>query len=81
MRAAFCQQRGLALGTLDKYRRRVHKGPQSGCGPLIPVEVVWSTAQDANSDAGRDSVLVVEREAGVGSKCAVDLMRERWSAC
>jgi hypothetical protein len=64
MREAFCQQRGLAVGTLDKYRRRADKGQQSSGGPVLPVEVVWSTSQNANRDAGRDGVLVVELRSG-----------------
>jgi hypothetical protein len=64
MREAFCEQRGLALGTLDKYRRRVHKGRPSSDGPMLPVEVVWSTGQNPNRDAGRDGVLVVELRGG-----------------
>ena len=64
MREVFCQQRGLAVGTLDKYRRWVHRGPQSGGGPLLPVELVSSTAQATNGDAGRDGVLVVESRSG-----------------
>ena len=64
MRVAFCQQRGLAVGTLDKYRRRVQSRPQPGVGPLVPVEVVSSSSQDANSTAGRDGVLVVESRSG-----------------
>ena len=63
LREAFCQQRGLALGTLDKYRRRVHRGLQSWDGLLLPVEVVPSRADDANR-AGRDSVLIVESRSG-----------------
>ena len=59
VREAFCQQRGLAVGTLDKYRQRVHQGLQSGGGNLIAVEVA-STAHGANSD----SVLVVELRNG-----------------
>lgn len=59
-REAFCEQRGLAVGTLDKYRRRVHKGQQSSKGSMLPVEVVWSTGQNPNRDAGSDGVLVVE---------------------
>jgi len=39
MRAAFCQRRALAIGTLDKYRRRVQSKPQSGAGALLPVVV------------------------------------------
>lgn len=46
MRAAFCQQRGLAVGTLDKFRQRVHDGRPSGGRLFVPVEVVPSTAQD-----------------------------------
>ena len=63
MREAFCQQRGLAVGTLDKYRRRVHRGLQSGVGPLLPVEVVPSRGHAANS-AGRNGVLIVESRSG-----------------
>jgi hypothetical protein len=59
-REAFCRQCGLAVGTLDKYRRRAQVGRRS-CGvPMVPVEVVWSTAQTPTSDNGRDCVLVVE---------------------
>jgi hypothetical protein len=64
MREAFCEQRGLAVGTLDKYRRRVHTGRQSSNGSMLPVEVVWSIGQDPNRDAGRDCVLVVELRSG-----------------
>jgi hypothetical protein len=64
MRAAFCQERGLAVATLDKYRQRVHGGRQSGGRPFVPVEVVPSTAQDVNSVAGRDGALVVELRSG-----------------
>jgi|SRR5579862_355539 hypothetical protein len=64
LREAFCQQRGLAVGTLDKYRRRVHKGQQSSSGSILPVEVVWSPRQNPNRDAGRDGVLVVELRGG-----------------
>ena len=64
MREAFCQQRGLAVGTLDKYRRRVHKGKQSSNGSMLPVEVAWSSGQKPNGDAGSDGVLVVELGSG-----------------
>jgi hypothetical protein len=64
MRAAFCQQRGLAVGTLDKYRRFVQSRPGSGAGPLLAVELVSSPSRDASSDAGRDGVLVVELRSG-----------------
>ena len=64
LREAFCQQRGLAVGTLDKYRRRVHKGQQPGGGSMLPVEVVWSTGQNPSKDAGRDGALVVELRGG-----------------
>jgi hypothetical protein len=63
MREAFCELRGLAVGTLDKYRRRVQRGPQSDGGSLLPVEVVSARGHDANS-AGRDGVLVVESRSG-----------------
>jgi hypothetical protein len=64
MRAAFCQQRGLAVGTLDKYRQRVQGGRHSGGRPFVPVEVVSSIAQDVNGVAGRDGALVVELRSG-----------------
>lgn len=67
MRAAFCQQRGLAIGTLDKYRQRLHGGRQSGGRPFVPVEVVPSTAQDVNSVAGRDSALECIKKSGRGT--------------
>lgn len=63
-REAFCRQRGLAVGTLDRYRRRVHQGRQSSNQSMVPVEVVWSTGQNPNRDGGRDSVLVVELRGG-----------------
>ena len=63
-REAFCRQRGMAVGTLDKYRRRAHAGRRSSGGPMLPVEVVWSTVQKPTSDTGRDGVLVVELRSG-----------------
>ncbi len=63
-RAAFCQQRGLAVGTLDKYRQRVHGRRQSRGRSFIPVEVVPSTVQDGGNDAGCDGVLFVELRSG-----------------
>lgn len=60
----FCHQRGVAVGTLDKYRRRVHCGRQSGGRSFVPVEVVHSTAQGVNSVALRDGALVVELRSG-----------------
>src|ERR1700751_3356426 len=64
MREAFCRQRGLAVGTLDKYRHRVRRGLQPGDGSLLAVEVISSRAHDSNSDVGRDGVLVVESGSG-----------------
>ena len=63
-RAAFCEERGLAVVTLDKYRRRMQSSPQSGGKRLVPVEVVPTTARDINSDAGGYGVLVVELRSG-----------------
>ena len=37
MREAFCQLRGLAAGTLDKYRRRV----QRGCNRRAGLYFLW----------------------------------------
>lgn len=64
-REAFCRARNVAIGTLDKYRRRVHKSQDSASGaPIVPVEVVWSAGRNANKAAGADSVLVVEVRSG-----------------
>lgn len=63
MRQEFCRQRGLAVGTLDKYRRRVDGGSRSVGGQMIPVEVIPSPAQKASSDDG-DSAFVVELRSG-----------------
>jgi hypothetical protein len=64
LRAAFCQQRGLAVGTLDKYRQRVHGGRQAGGSAFVPVEVVPSTAREVHGVARRDGALVVELRGG-----------------
>lgn len=58
MREAFCRQRDLAVGTLDKYRRSVHDGHSHG-GPLLPVELVSSSR-----DSDGDNLLVVELRSG-----------------
>jgi hypothetical protein len=63
-REAFCRQRGMAVGTLDKYRRRAQAGRRSSGGAILPVEVVWSTAQNRSSDTGHDGLLVVELQSG-----------------
>ena len=63
-RGAFCRQRGLAVGTLDKYRQRAQPGRRSSGGTMLPVEVVWSTAQNPTSDSERDCDLVVELRSG-----------------
>jgi hypothetical protein len=61
-REAFCRQRGLSVAALDKYRRRMHKGQPSSGGPMLPVEVVWSSGKNPNRDS--DGVLVVELRGG-----------------
>lgn len=61
-RQAFCKERGLSVGTLDKYRRRAQKVQSSSNGALLPVEVVWSGR--SASDPRGDSVLVVEVRSG-----------------
>ena len=63
-REAFCRQRGLAVGTLDKYRQRVHGGPRSVAGPMVPVEVVQSPARDGSIDIDGDRAFVVESRSG-----------------
>jgi hypothetical protein len=64
MRQEFCRRRGLAIGTLDKYRRRVHGGTPSKAGPMVAVEVVPSRAAEASRDVDRDSWFVVESRCG-----------------
>jgi len=61
-RDVFCQQHGLSVVTLDKYRRRVQKWARSGAGPMLPVEVVLSTG--SNCAARGYGVLVVESRNG-----------------
>jgi hypothetical protein len=61
-RDVFCQQRGLSVVTLDKYRRRVQKWARSGAGPMLPVDVVSST--DSNCAARGYGALVVESRSG-----------------
>ncbi len=62
-RDGFCQQRGLSVAALDKYRQRVQKWARSGSGPMLPVEVVLSTGQ-GSSGVVRGGVLVVESRSG-----------------
>jgi hypothetical protein len=71
LRAAFCHQRGLAVGTLDKYRQRVHGRRQLGRRAFVPVEVVPSAARDGGNDAGCDGVLFVELRSG----CRIEVRR------
>jgi transposase-like protein len=68
LRAAFCQQHGLAVGTLDKYRQRVHGGRQSGGSAFVPVEVVPSAAREVNSVASAGGLVV---ELGRGRRIEV----------
>ena len=62
-RDGFCQQRGLSVAALDKYRRRVQKWARSDAGPMLPVELV-SPSLAATRDPGGDGVLVVESRSG-----------------
>jgi hypothetical protein len=61
-RDVFCQQRGLSVVTLDKYRRRVQKWARSGAGPMLPVDVVSSTG--SNCAARGYGALVVGSRSG-----------------
>ena len=63
-RDGFCQQHGLSVTTLDKYRQRVEKWARSGGGPILPVEVVLSTAQGSKCAVRCDRGLVVESRSG-----------------
>ena len=61
-RDAFCQQRGLSVAALDKYRRRVHQVPRRSAASMVPVEVISIAPEQASGDAG--GVLVVELRNG-----------------
>ena len=63
-RDVFCQQRGLSVAALDRYRRRVQKRARSGAGAMLPVEVVLSTTQDSSCAARGAGVLVVASRSG-----------------
>ncbi len=64
-RDGFCEQRGLSVAALDKYRQRVQKwAARSGAGPMLPVEVVLSTTQGSKYAARSYGVLVVESRSG-----------------
>jgi hypothetical protein len=63
-RDVFCQQWGLSVVTLDKYRRRVQKWARAGSGPMLPVEVVLSTAHGSNFATRGDGGLMVESRGG-----------------
>jgi hypothetical protein len=63
-REAFCSQRGLAVATLDKYRRLVPGGRRLMAGPMIAVEVAPWLARKASSDAAGDAAFVVELRSG-----------------
>ena len=64
MRQEFCRQRGLAIGTLDKYRRRVHGAARSMAGSVVAVEVVPAPAPESSRDADGDRPFVVESRSG-----------------
>jgi len=64
MRQEFCRQRGLAIGTLNKYRRRVHGGARSMAGPMVAVEVASSPARESSGDGDGDRPFVVESRSG-----------------
>jgi hypothetical protein len=52
------------MGTLDKYRQRVHGGTRSMAAPMIAVEVVPSRGPEASRDVDQDSSFVVESRSG-----------------
>jgi hypothetical protein len=56
-RHAFCSARGLAVATLDLYRKRAREGAARSCGPvpqrLVAVEI------ERGSEALRSSALTV----------------------
>lgn len=70
-RDGFCQQHGLSVAALEKYRQRVQKWARAGAGPMLPVEVVLSTAQGSKCASSADGGLVVESRSGrrIGVGC------------
>jgi hypothetical protein len=56
--------------TIEKLRCAQPGWRLSG-GQMLPVEVVWSTAQKPTSDTGRDGVLVVDGAASSSVGAAV----------
>ena len=63
MREAFCELRGLAVGTLDKYRRRVQMGGNRSPGRWLLLK--WfGRRRGASSDVDGHSAFVVELRSG-----------------
>jgi hypothetical protein len=62
-RQAFCNQRGLSVTALDKYRRRRHEGPASGPVAMIPVQLSSRIREGSSAEAG--SSLLVELRSGL----------------
>ena len=62
-RQAFCNQRGLSVTALDKYRRRRHEGPASGPVAMIPVQLSSRIRERSSAEAG--SSLLVELRSGL----------------
>jgi hypothetical protein len=63
-REGFCRQRGLVVGTLDKYRRLVRDGLRSVAGRMIPVEVAPSPRRETSGDVDEESPFVVRLHGG-----------------
>jgi hypothetical protein len=64
-RDSFCQQHDVSVAALDKYRQRVLKWARQGAGPMLPVEVIPSTAEGSSCARG-SSALVVQSGSGHG---------------
>jgi hypothetical protein len=80
-RDAFCQQRGLSLATLDKYRDACILDRDRSQAPCLP----WKCFRALrNKQVAMPMVVVcwwLSLEAVAGSKCVVDSMGEHWSDC
>lgn len=65
-RDSFCQQHGVSVATLGKYRQRVQEWGRAGTGVMLPVEVISSTGQGSSRSARGGSALVVQSRSGRG---------------
>jgi hypothetical protein len=63
-RKLFCAERGLSLGTLDKYRKRQRRALGCGEGRIVPVKVLSSISATAENRTETRSALWLELSNG-----------------